>query len=101
MTVIMGDSDAHLCFMLFLDNYVQKKKKEKKRKEKRRRVVRNIVWDIWRDINRHFFRDFFKEDLVNNWELLWFNLERVVHNLRKYTYLEIICRENWTDFQVL
>ena len=37
----MGDSDAHLCFMLFLDNYVQKKKK--KRKEKRRRVVRNIV----------------------------------------------------------
>ena len=43
MTVIMGDSDAHLCFMLFLDNYVQKKKKEKKRKEKRRRVVRNIV----------------------------------------------------------
>ena len=31
----MGDSDAHLCFMLFLDNYV-KKTKQKKRKEKRR-----------------------------------------------------------------
>ena len=30
----MGDSDAHLCFMLFLDNYVQKKKKEKEREEK-------------------------------------------------------------------
>ena len=41
VTVDMGDTEENLCFMLFLDNYVQKKKK--KRKEKRRRVVRNIV----------------------------------------------------------
>ena len=30
----MGDNEEHLCFMLFLDNYVQKK---------RRCVLRNIV----------------------------------------------------------
>ena len=24
----MGDNEEHLCFMLFLDNYVQKKKRD-------------------------------------------------------------------------
>ena len=35
VTVHMGDTEENLCFMLFLDNYVQKKKKG--------RVLRNII----------------------------------------------------------
>ena len=29
VTVDMGDNEEHLCFMLFLDNYVQKKKERR------------------------------------------------------------------------
>ena len=43
----MGDNEEHLCFMLFLDNYVQKKKE--------RCASRNLVTRHMREILREFF----------------------------------------------
>ena len=64
-------------------------------------MLREFVNETYEEILREFFSDILKEDLVRNWELLWFNLERVVNKLEKIAYLEKTYRENWTDFQVL
>ena len=45
----MGDNEEHLCFMLLLDNYVQKK---------RRHGLRNTVNKIYEEILREFLAMF-------------------------------------------